>query len=224
MILGMPARKVEVASVFSPLRYHSVTSVFGTAFDGGFEWEKPNTAARPMWLLSQKFRDSTDSGRYAVRFAVGLTSPGAPRPPVPGLFYTGDSNDSSFSSYLGSTLQGYGVWVNDDGVLERAYNSSQPKSIGDLTPARLWPLYSEVMLEIDLNTNRVWFGADGNWQTGANPETGVLPTYNLAGFSEVRRRLYLAVDMYYNGGRVRLLRPSEFAVPATPGFTPGWPD
>lgn len=178
-------------------------------------------------VTSLATRNRTLGGKFAIRIATATTAGGNARPPVVGIAMTsaGDGvTNYNKGSYLGGSALQWALWVNESGANEITYSGGSSINIGNLTPARAWPSYSEIMIELDMDNSRIWFGADGNWQSGANPSTGTLPTYTYS-TSSTSTLMMLVCERYYSpGGRVRLLLPSEAAYPASTGFTLGWPD
>ncbi len=226
MILGMPARRITPSVTYSGWRLPSSqipTSV--TLSNGNRDAEFAATGA-PI-VTSIRTRDRTLGGKFAIRIATATTSGGNAKPPVVGIVLV-DSGAPETNYNTGGYLGGFGnqwaCWVNESGSNELTYSAGSSKNIGNLTPAREWPLYSEIMIELDLDNREVWIGADGNWQSGADPATRTLPTYTLPSVTSATKYMLVVERYYASGGRCRLLIPSEFTVPATAGYTPGWPD
>lgn len=227
MILAMSARRLTQAVTYSGWRQPSgQTPTNVTLSNGNRDAEFVVASGRPI-VTSIRTRDRTLGGKFAIRIATATTAGGNAKPPVVGIVMTsagaGETN-YTVGSYLGGSGNQWGFWVNESGSNELTYSSGSSKNVGNLTPARAWPSYSEIMIELDMDNSRIWFGADGNWEAGANPSTATLPTYTYSTGSTSTLMMLVCERYYASGGRVRLLLPSESAYPASTGFTLGWPD
>lgn len=154
------------------------------------------------------------TGKFAVRALVRSIGSAAPA--------FGLSNSSSTGSYLGQNGNGWSAWTGySSGSVNRGYHTGSATNLGDIgLRCELEGDTNEVMLEIDLDNDRIWMGMNGVWYNGVTPSdsvgTGAIYT-NLTG------ELFLSCDLFYTG-EITLLTPDQFRYPATPGFTPGWPD
>ena len=155
---------------------------------------------------------SKASGKYALRLLVSRsTANGAP---AVGFISSNEAAEQPFP-YLGRAENEWAFWGDEaGGANETAYNANLATDLGSLAN---FSTDQEVMIELDLDNGRVWFGADGVWAAG-DPSAGTGATY-----TNVSGTITPAVDMYHEGS-VKLLQPGEFTTAATSGFTAGWPD
>lgn len=227
MILGIQSRPLSPAVTYSGWRQpSSQNQTFVTLSNNNRDAEFVSTSGAPI-VTSLATRNRTLGGKFAIRIATATTPGGNAKPPVVGVVMTNPGagvTNYSVLNYLGGSGNQWAFWINESGANELTYSEGSNSNVGNLTPARAWPLYSEVMIELDMDNNRIWFGADGSWQAGANPSTGTLPTYTYNPFSTATLMMLVCERSYSPGGRVRLLLPSEAAHPASAGFTLGWPN
>lgn len=227
MILGIQSRPLSPAVTYSGWRQPSSQNPLSVNLSNSDrDAEFTATINRPI-VTSLATRDRTLGGKYAIRIATATTAGGNAKPPVVGIVMTNAGSsvtNYTVGVYLGGSGNQWSFWVNESGSNELTYTSGVSKNIGSLTPARAWPLYSEVMIELDMDNSRIWLGADGIWEAGADPSTGTLPTYTYSTGSTSTIMMLVCERYYFSGGRVRLLLPSESAYPASTGFTLGWPN
>lgn len=195
----------SLGAEYSPWDVSSLPSGV-TASEGDYRLTKSGSST-----VSAVYHPVTrSSGKYAIRL-LGLSAGGASSPgPACGLI------NGAIGSFLGSSPNAVALWMNNLGTDELNYRNNSFVNLGNLAG---FAVDTEIMIEVDFDTGKVWFGVAGSWVGSGNPAAGtgeqyILPTSTV--FS-------LVVDMYYNG-QIKLLTPDEFTFPATSGFTPGWPD
>ncbi|MDH5184566.1 MAG: hypothetical protein OEX12_11840 [Gammaproteobacteria bacterium] len=105
-------------------------------------------------------------GKYYWEIEVGTDG-------IPGRFYWGVSAiNSGWTNVVAPyVFTGYGTNPYLSGFTKLAGNPTDPA--GGETG----------MLAFDSNTGNVWFGNEGVWYNGGNPETGVNPTFNSPTFA-----------------------------------------
>jgi hypothetical protein len=151
------------------------------------------------------------AGKYAIRYLVMSTGGASAQGPASGV-----NVGTSIGTFLGQLAASMGFWPNNVATTaDFTYNNNVGVNRGNLGS---FATDTEVMVEVDINTGKVWVGVAGTWIGGGDPVAGTGQTYTLAAGT-----YYPVCDMFYPGS-VQLLRPSEFITPASAGFTPGWPD
>ena len=72
-----------------------------------------------------------------------------------------------------------------------------------------------VMIALDLDNGKMWFGVNGVWREDGNPETGANPA-----FSEISGTYYPALSMYYRDEVTGVFKASDFYYAPPTGFSP----
>lgn len=127
----------------------------------------------------------------------------------------GISSSTTIGNYLGDAATGWGLLIDRTSGSEFAYNDNTGIDLGDLGD---FSSELEVMIEVDLDNGKLWFGVDGVWYNGGEPHNDLNETYNnLTG-----DYYYLYCDMQYKG-YIELVHPDDFVTAASDGFAAGWP-
>jgi len=72
-----------------------------------------------------------------------------------------------------------------------------------------------VMVALDLDNGKMWFGVNGVWREDGNPETGANPA-----FSEVSGDFYPALSLYWYDEVTAIFKASDFHYTPPTGFQP----
>lgn len=207
MLLGMFRRRGGVGGggpAFSPWSVGSLPADV-TSANGGFRLLRSGGSNFGR-IVSHPL--SRSSGKFALRFGARSTS---------GAAAIGFRNAAA-GSYLGANTTSWAFWIDNSGSTDQAFHNGSGTTLTGLGNVGSGS-DSEIMMEVDIDAGRVWFGLNGTWASSGNPGAGTGAIYtNLSG------SLILCADMYYNLSELELRTPSQFVTAASSGFTPGWPD
>lgn len=206
-LLGVLAGKKKEVDIYAPWTVSSLpANVTATASD--YRVNRSSAGVNGTRVVYQPVTKTT--GKWALRFLV-LAGNAAIGGPGVGLL------SGAVGSYLGFSADCATLWANiATNTNDRTIRNNVETSLGNL---QSFTADTELMIEVDLDSGKIWFGLAGTFVSGGDPAAGTGQQYTLTTGIAYQP----ACDLYYANGQVRLLRPSEFTTPASSGFTAGWP-
>lgn len=133
-----------------------------------------STTNSPAWRTVRSLT-SHSTGKWYFEVLWENYNSGSPGGSIVGVAPSG----LSLSAFVGSTSTSYGIqatniptiWVYNNGSNTTAgAGILSPSGVGDHT----------IMVAVDFDAGKIWFGTRGLWQTGSDPATGTAPHYTFS--------------------------------------------